>query len=104
MTLQELITDLKAAGANENTICLAMNCYELGKGDGVDAEWVARRTKAAVEAEREACASLCDTYETDASKRHDAMANDRNKSPVLYMLGKEVAAGNLACQIRRRGQ
>lgn len=30
MTLQELITDLKAAGANENTVRLAMNCYELG--------------------------------------------------------------------------
>lgn len=30
MTLQELITDLKAAGANENTMQLAMNCYELG--------------------------------------------------------------------------
>ena len=30
MTLQELITDLKAAGANENTLRLAMNCYELG--------------------------------------------------------------------------
>lgn len=31
MTLAELITDLKAAGANENTIKLALNCYELGK-------------------------------------------------------------------------
>ena len=31
MTLDELITDLKAAGANENTVRLAMNCYELGK-------------------------------------------------------------------------
>lgn len=30
MTLDELITDLKAAGANENTMQLAMNCYELG--------------------------------------------------------------------------
>jgi hypothetical protein len=30
MTLQELITDLKAAGANDNTMQLAMNCYELG--------------------------------------------------------------------------
>jgi hypothetical protein len=33
MTLEELITDLKAAGANENTVNLAMNCYELGKDD-----------------------------------------------------------------------
>lgn len=33
MTLQELITDLKAAGANENTMQLAMNCYELGLGN-----------------------------------------------------------------------
>lgn len=39
-SLQELITDLKAAGANENTVRLAMNCYELGKTD-----------------EREACAN-----------------------------------------------
>lgn len=33
MTLAELITDLKAAGANENTIKLALNCYELGKAE-----------------------------------------------------------------------
>jgi hypothetical protein len=33
MTLDQLITDLKAAGANENTIRLAMNCYELGRDD-----------------------------------------------------------------------
>lgn len=33
MTLQELITDLKASGANENTLRLAMNCYELGQKD-----------------------------------------------------------------------
>jgi hypothetical protein len=33
MTLQELITDLKAAGANDNTLHLALNCYELGKAD-----------------------------------------------------------------------
>lgn len=42
-SLQELITDLKAAGANENTVRLAMNCYELGKAD-----------------EREACALICE--------------------------------------------
>lgn len=30
MTLEELIADLKAAGANENTLQLAMNCYEMG--------------------------------------------------------------------------
>lgn len=29
-TLEQLMTDLKAAGANENTLRLAMNCYELG--------------------------------------------------------------------------
>lgn len=34
MTIQELITDLKAAGANENTLRLAMNCYELGQQEG----------------------------------------------------------------------
>jgi hypothetical protein len=33
MTLQELIIDLKAAGANDNTLHLALNCYELGKAD-----------------------------------------------------------------------
>jgi len=45
MTLQELITDLKAAGANENTLRLAMNCYELGQKD-----------------EREACAKIADKW------------------------------------------
>lgn len=33
MTLETLISDLKAAGANENTIRLAMNCYEQGAED-----------------------------------------------------------------------
>ena len=31
MTLEELMVDLKAARANENTIRLAMNCFELGQ-------------------------------------------------------------------------
>jgi hypothetical protein len=31
--------------------------------DGVDAEWIARRTKYAVEQEREACAKMCDATE-----------------------------------------
>lgn len=39
MTLDELITDLKAAGANENTLRLAMNCYELGVAKS-QAEWL----------------------------------------------------------------
>ena len=43
MTLEELLTDLRAAGANENTIRLAMNCYELGRVN-----------------EREACVKECD--------------------------------------------
>ena len=34
MTIDELVTDLKAAGANDNTIRLAMNCYELGETTG----------------------------------------------------------------------
>lgn len=36
MTIDELITDLKAAGANENTLRLAMNCYEMGKQESDD--------------------------------------------------------------------
>ena len=31
MTLEELIMDLRAAGANNNTIRLAINCYEIGR-------------------------------------------------------------------------
>lgn len=41
MTLQEIITDLKTAGANDNTLRLAMNCYLMGEVN-----------------EREACAML----------------------------------------------
>ena len=43
MTLAELITDLKASGANDNTLRLAMNCYALGTAE-----------------EREACAKVAD--------------------------------------------
>ena len=31
MTIEELLTDLRAAGANNNTIRLAINCYEVGR-------------------------------------------------------------------------
>mgnify|MGYP003341978856 FL=1 len=31
MTLEELLMDLRAAGANNNTIRLAINCYEIGR-------------------------------------------------------------------------
>lgn len=31
MRLESLIIDLKAAGANQNTVRLAINCYELGR-------------------------------------------------------------------------
>lgn len=66
MTLEELITDLKAAGANENTLRLAMNCYELGQKE--EREDCATHYKFftrividyAVHGEREACAKLCE--------------------------------------------
>lgn len=54
MTLAELITDLKAAGANENTLRLAMNCYQLGREEVVYAgpnEFV----QIAIDCERKAC-------------------------------------------------
>ena len=31
MNLEELLMDLRAAGANNNTIRLAINCYEIGR-------------------------------------------------------------------------
>ena len=31
MALEELLMDLRAAGANNNTIRLAINCYEIGR-------------------------------------------------------------------------
>lgn len=57
MTLDELITDLNAAGANENTIRLAMNCYALG-----------------VVREREACAKLADSHAESIGTVEDDMA------------------------------
>jgi hypothetical protein len=66
MTLQELITDLKAAGANENTLQLAMNCYELGLKNSRNATWTQEHWTeyehdiAAIE--REACAKICEDF------------------------------------------
>ena len=60
MTLQELITDLKAAGANENTMRLAMNCYVQGMVN-----------------ERDACAQLLD----ENAKR---CSNNSNAQIILY--------------------
>lgn len=60
MTLQELITDLKAAGANENTMQLAMNCYELGRVN--EREQLLAVCSDAVVAEREACAKVAEQH------------------------------------------
>lgn len=60
--------------------------------------------EAGVTKERDACAKVCDELESAYSKRHDAMADDRNSKPVLYMLGKEITALNCAKAIRARGE
>jgi hypoxanthine phosphoribosyltransferase len=86
MTLQELITDLKAAGANDNTLHLALNCYELGKADANEAanrSWT-MMCKKMVEDEREACAKECE---------HTAQR-----------MGSEWMAQHCAAAIRARGQ
>lgn len=59
MTLQELITDLKAAGANENTIRLAMNCYQIGRMEVVYAH-TNETVQTAIAIEREECAKVAD--------------------------------------------
>ena len=83
MTLAELITDLKAAGANENTVRLAMNCYRLGLIHSAD---------------------LCDDIALRANDRHDAMADDRSEEPILYMTGKQSGAESCALAIRAKAQ
>lgn len=68
MTLQELITDLKAAGANENTMQLAMNCYELGLANARNSTWTQTHwteyEHSIAAAEREACAKYLDQQNT----------------------------------------
>jgi hypothetical protein len=56
MTLQELIIDLKAAGANDNTVKLAMNCYQIGRMEVVYAH-TNETVQMAIAIEREACIS-----------------------------------------------
>jgi len=66
MTLEKLIVDLKAAGANENTIILAMNCYELGQKEGEKSAAMTHKLfcdlaiSAAVRTERKACEKIAD--------------------------------------------
>lgn len=84
MTLQELITDLKAAGANDNTMQLAMNCYELGLKNDTEVERKASAAHhlcimrgaitGAVAAEREACANVCDELDAQVDKYPAACA------------------------------
>ncbi len=71
MTLDELITDLKAAGANENTIKLAMNCYELGRSDQreISDEEELDNIWQAIKIEREACANVCDEADKDSQSQ-----------------------------------
>jgi hypothetical protein len=104
MTLQELITDLKAAGANDNTLRLALTCYELGKGHGVDAEWVSRRTKHAVEQEREACAKVCDELGEHWGDYKDTAILNGDVALSNAASGEPRAAARLAAAIRARGQ
>lgn len=92
MTLQELITDLKAAGANENTIRLAMNCYQIGRMEVVYAH-TNETVQTAIAIEREECAKLCDEKE-------------KHKWLVMTKGGELVGIGPLDCAaaIRARGQ
>ena len=69
MTQDEIIEMARQAGLsnplwieNDYAIIEAFAKLVAAKAfpDGVDAEWVARRTKYAVEQEREACAKVCD--------------------------------------------
>lgn len=98
MTLDELITDLKAAGANENTLRLAMNCYQLAREELIYSspdEWVLaaineERKKCAVQYaktmrdaiavakadEREACAKVCESR----AAYYDSGDDDRPES------------------------
>ena len=56
------------------------------------------------EKEREACAKVCDEISLRASGIHDAMTDDRNDEPILYMTGKELGSKSCADAIRARGE
>lgn len=57
--LNNLITDLKAAGANENTLKLAMNCYQLGREEVIFSPHFAA-AETARQLQRESDAKLCE--------------------------------------------
>ncbi len=54
--------------------------------------------------EREACALVCEEISLRASGIHDAMTDDRNDEPILYMTGKELGSKSCADAIRARAQ
>lgn len=58
----------------------------------------------AVDREREACAKVCEEISLRASGIHDAMTDDRNDEPILYMTGKELGSKSCADAIRARAQ
>ena len=72
MTQDEIIEMARKAGVEDSNeydhlVCTEVELVAFAKliaakafPDGVDAEWVARRTRYAVEQEREACAKVCD--------------------------------------------
>lgn len=92
MTLQELIIDLKAAGANDNTLHLALNCYELGRMEVVYAH-TNETVQRAIAIEREACAKVADA-ETRLSR-----------TSLSSILGDDaVMHCHVAAAIRARGQ
>lgn len=104
MTLQELITDLKAAGANDNTMQLAMNCYELGLKNATEVRPCCGEFNScqnlcmprAAAAEREACAKVCDDLER---KKWETV------SDIVTNGGRLAFAGPVHCAqaIRARG-
>lgn len=85
MTLQELITDMKAAGANDNTLHLALNCYELGRMEVVYAH-TNETVQRAIAIEREACAKVAEDFLTSG------------RSPLGRSVGNAIRARGTACK------
>ena len=100
MTQDEIIEMARKAGVEDSNeydhlVCTEVELVAFAKliaakafPDGVDAEWVARRTRYAVEQEREACAKVCDARAAE----YDGFSAEQN------------ASEKLAIAIRARGQ
>jgi len=93
MTLQDMIAELKAAGANKNTLLLAMNCHRLGKADAEEylRNWSLLAARALDDAHR-----VLETIEPESTTEAEGLTELRARICELFI--QALVLNGLQCR------